>query len=297
MKELALYIEDQIKAGNWNFNLGIRGDKYNGLADASQAEPRAGHRVQHQAADNRPGRLLCAHIGNALQRKPGALQQRLLGCGAGTAACAAIPAFRERCSPGFRNEFHAGLQQAFGKYLVVSGEYIWKYTHNAFDFSVLGNTPITFPIDWHNSKIPGYALHAEVPELHHFSAYFDASSVAARFFGPQIAGAGATSGVAVGTNTRSASTTTRSSTRPPTSSTRCPRWQLSTASGAASTGGSTPASSPARRPAMVSPIPTRLRQQSVTDGTPAIDGQPAAAGGQQYTSLHQPSKWEQRILR
>ena len=42
VKELALYIEDQIKAGNWLFNLGMRGDLYNGLADASQAEPRLG---------------------------------------------------------------------------------------------------------------------------------------------------------------------------------------------------------------------------------------------------------------
>ena len=90
------------------------------------------------------------------------------------------------------------MQQAFGKHAVVSGEYIWKYTHNAFDFSVLGNTPITFPIDWHNSKIPGFAIRAEVPETHGFSAYFVTSSVAARFFPPQIAGAGATSGVAVG---------------------------------------------------------------------------------------------------
>ena len=96
--------------------------------------------------------------------------------------------------PGFRNEFHASLQQGFGKYAVVSGEYIWKYTHNAFDFSVLGNTPITFPIDWHNSKIPGYALHVEMPQLHGFTAYFVASSVAARFFPPQVAGAGATVG-------------------------------------------------------------------------------------------------------
>jgi hypothetical protein len=77
---------------------------------------------------------------------------------------------------------------------VVSGEYIWKYTHNAFDFSVLGNTPITFPIDWHNSKIPGYALRADLPRFHGFSAYFVASSVAARFFPPQVAGAGATVG-------------------------------------------------------------------------------------------------------
>jgi hypothetical protein len=94
--------------------------------------------------------------------------------------------------PGYRNEFHAGLEQTFGRYLVVSGDYVWKYTHNAFDFSVLGNTPITFPIDWHNSKIPGYALRAEVPNIHNFSAYVVMSSVAARFYGPQTAGAGAT---------------------------------------------------------------------------------------------------------
>ncbi len=57
-------------------------------------------------------------------------------------------------SPGWRNEFHAGLQQAFGKYLVFSGEYIWKYTHNAYDFSVLGATPITFPLNGTARKSP-----------------------------------------------------------------------------------------------------------------------------------------------
>ena len=94
-------------------------------------------------------------------------------------------------SPGWRNEFHAGLQQAFGKYLVFSGEYIWKYTHNAYDFSVLGATPITFPIEWDRSKIPGYAGRVSVPNLHGFSALMVFSSVAARFFTPQIGGAGA----------------------------------------------------------------------------------------------------------
>jgi hypothetical protein len=94
-------------------------------------------------------------------------------------------------SPGWRNEFHAGIQQAFGKYLVFSGEYIWKYTHNAYDFSVLGATPITFPIEWDRSKIPGYAGRVSVPNLHGFSALMVFSSVAARFFTPQIGGAGA----------------------------------------------------------------------------------------------------------
>ncbi|MGC1130900.1 MAG: hypothetical protein WA875_15170, partial [Candidatus Acidiferrales bacterium] len=105
-------------------------------------------------------------------------------------ACGALSA--EPLSPGFRNEFHAGFQQAFGKFFVLDGEYIWKYTHDGYDFSVLGDTPITFPIEWHNSKIPGYMLRGTVPNFHGLTAYVVMSSVAARFFTPQIGGAGVT---------------------------------------------------------------------------------------------------------
>ena len=54
-----------------------------------------------------------------------------------------------------------------------------------------GSTPITFPIEWHESKIPGYAVRMSVPNFHGFSALAVLSSVAARFFTPQIGGAGA----------------------------------------------------------------------------------------------------------
>jgi hypothetical protein len=193
VKELALYIEDQIKLGNWNLSLGIRGDKYNGLTGASQAEPRVGvaYKIKPTgtvASISYARELETPFNENLVLSSQGcsdAILSPLLLCSSGVSGT---------MQPGFENEFHASLQQGFGKYLVVSGEYIWKYTHNAFDFSVLGNTPITFPIDWHNSKIPGYALHASVPDLHGLSAYFDASSVAARFFPPQVAGAGATVG-------------------------------------------------------------------------------------------------------
>ena len=96
--------------------------------------------------------------------------------------------FRERCNLVTAMSSTPGFQQAAGKNFVFSGDYIWKYTHNAFDFSVLGNTPITFPIDWHNSKIPGFALRADVPNFHNFSAFVVMSSVAARFFPPQSPG-------------------------------------------------------------------------------------------------------------
>ena len=88
--------------------------------------------------------------------------------------------------------FTRGFEQAFGKYLVVDAEYIWKYTHLAYDFSVLGNTPITFPIEWDRSKIPGYAIRASVPNFHGLTAFVVMSSVAARFFEPQVSGIGAT---------------------------------------------------------------------------------------------------------
>jgi len=42
IKELGLFLEDQIKAGNWLFNLGLREDVYNGLTDANQTQPRLG---------------------------------------------------------------------------------------------------------------------------------------------------------------------------------------------------------------------------------------------------------------
>jgi len=193
VKELALYIEDKIKLGNWNLNLGIRGDKYNGLTSASQAEPRLG-----VAYNIKPTNTVASISYARTLETP--FNENLVLSSQGCADFVLSPILlctsgvQGILQPGYRNEFHASFQQGFGKYLVVSGEYIWKYTHNAFDFAVLGNTPIFFPIDWHNSKIPGYALHAEVPNLRGFSAYFDGSSVAARFFPPQVAGAGATVG-------------------------------------------------------------------------------------------------------
>ena len=37
-----MYVQDTITKNQWSFNLGIRGDFYNGLTTASQAEPRLG---------------------------------------------------------------------------------------------------------------------------------------------------------------------------------------------------------------------------------------------------------------
>jgi hypothetical protein len=82
------------------------------------------------------------------------------------------------------------LEQAFGKHLVIDADYMWKYTHNAYDFSVLFNTPITYPIAWQRSKIYGPSVRVSFPDFHGLTAFFTASNVASRFFNPQVGGLG-----------------------------------------------------------------------------------------------------------
>jgi len=190
VKELGLYAQDTITKNNWSINLGLRGDVYNGLTTHSEIEPRLGIAYNIKKT-NTVLRVSYARVLETPFNENLVLSS--IGCGDAVLnpllACSSpgITPF----SPGWRNEFHAGIQQAFGRYLVFSGEYIWKYTHNAYDFSVLGTTPVTFPIEWHNSKIPGVAGRVSVPEIHGFSALVVFSSVAARFFTPQLGGAGA----------------------------------------------------------------------------------------------------------
>jgi hypothetical protein len=201
VKQLALYVQDTITVKNWAFNIGIRGDIYNGLSKADQAEPRVGI-AYNVKKTNTVLRVSYARTlespfnENLVLSSRGCLDPVIAnlffaageGCASPAGTLTTVPT---SLPPGYRNEFHAGLQQAFGKYLVVDGEYIWKYTHNAYDFSILGATPITFPIAWNNSKIPGFALRASVPDFHGLTALVVMSSVAARFFTPQIGGVGA----------------------------------------------------------------------------------------------------------
>ena len=190
VKQLALYAQDQISKGNWSVNLGLRGDLYNGLAVHREVQPRLGVAYNIKKSST----VLRVSYARVLETP---FNENLVlsatGCNSPVIA-GLVPCVPAAFSPGWRNEFHAGLQQAFGKYLVFSGEYIWKYTHSAYDFSILGNTPIFFPIAWNNSKIPGFAGRVSVPNIHGFSALMVFSSVAARFFPPQIGGLGVTVG-------------------------------------------------------------------------------------------------------
>jgi hypothetical protein len=194
IREVGMFVQDTITKNNWTFNIGIRGDIYKGLVTQTQPEPRLGISYRVKPSNT----VLRISYARTLET-PFNENLVLASTGCNNAVVSALmsavqgyPCLTAPVVPGWRNEFHAGLEQAFGKFLVIDGEYIWKYTHNAYDFSVFGNTPITYPIVWNRSNIPGFAIRASIPNFHGFSAYIVMSHVAARFFTPQIAGIGIT---------------------------------------------------------------------------------------------------------
>ncbi|MGH9680763.1 MAG: TonB-dependent receptor, partial [Candidatus Acidiferrales bacterium] len=185
IKEVALFVEDSITKGNWSFNLGLRGDIYRGISSGTQPEPRVG-----VAYNIKPTNTVLRVSYARTMETP--FNENLIVASTGDAqgVFASILGAPGPVPPGQRNEFHAGFEQAFGKYLVLDADYMWKYTHNSYDFSVLFNTPITYPIAWERSKIHGASFRVTMPNYHGISAFFTATTVAARFFDPQVGGLG-----------------------------------------------------------------------------------------------------------
>jgi len=194
IKELAFYLQDTITKGNWAFNLGIRADLYRGIVHDWQPEPRVGlaYKIKKTSTVLRVSysRILETPFNENLVLASLGSQNPVINAvfnGAGTQAFAPIHS-------GQRNQFNAGFQQAFGKYLVVDADYLWKYTHNAYDFSAFANTPIFFPIAWKSSKIDGPSVRVSVPNYHGLTAFVVLAHVRARYFPPQVGGLGATVG-------------------------------------------------------------------------------------------------------
>jgi len=190
VKEVALYAQDTINEGNWAFNVGIRFDIYRGIVHDWQPEPRLGVAYNIKKTNT----VLRVSYSRVLET-PFNENLILASAGASNSIITDVIGGQSLQSPirsGQRNQFNAGFQQAFGKYAVVDADYLWKYTHNAYDFSTFGNTPIFFPIAWKNSKIDGPSVRVSMPNFHGLTALAVLAHVRARYFPPQVGGLGAT---------------------------------------------------------------------------------------------------------
>ena len=185
VNEYALYVQDSITFGNWTVNGGLRFDQYNGPAEGTGVEPRVGASYQVKAT----GTVLRGSFARTFETPYN--ENLLLSSFAGQGGLAnnVFGAFgASQLKPGTRNQFNTGFQQALGKYAVLDAGYFWKFTDTAYDFDVLFNTPLTFPISWRKSKLDGVSGRLSTANLKGFQAALTFGHTRARFFGPETGG-------------------------------------------------------------------------------------------------------------
>jgi hypothetical protein len=90
--------------------------------------------------------------------------------------------------PGKRNQTEVGVQQGFGRWVVVDLGYFYKHTDNGYDFNVLFGTPIVFPIAWDHSKLDGFTGRVNLVEHRGFSAFMVLAHTNAIFSPPSAGG-------------------------------------------------------------------------------------------------------------
>jgi hypothetical protein len=162
INQQAAYIQDDIKAGNANFKLGLRLDHYDGLTSTTLAQPRLGVSYAIPGSNT----VLRASYGRTMETPYN--ENLLLSSGLGLNG---LFGEGQPLSAGKRNQGEFGVQQAFGPWVVVDFGYFVKRTDNAYDFGVLFDTPIAYPISWDHSKLDGFTGKVNLVEHGGFSAF------------------------------------------------------------------------------------------------------------------------------
>jgi hypothetical protein len=162
IKQQAAYIQDDVKAGNAAFKLGVRLDHYDGLSQATLVQPRLGASY----AVPKSNTVFRASYGRTLETPYN--ENLLLSSGVGLNG---LFGDGQILQPGKRNQVEFGVQQGLGRWVVVDLGYFNKRTDNGYDFGVLFDTPIVFPISWDHSKIDGFTGRVNLVEHGGFSAF------------------------------------------------------------------------------------------------------------------------------
>ena len=183
IKQVALFGQDFIRFGDFTADLGLRYDKYNGLARNHGIQPRVGlvygasplHTNFHLNYSRVFTTPYNENLIVASSSGPGSVSARL-----GATDSAVL-------NTGHRNQFNVGFESSLKRFS-LSGEYLWKFTYGAYDFDVLLNSPLTFPTQFRKSKIDGGLVRLTLNPTHGVNGFFTISHVRSRLFGPELGG-------------------------------------------------------------------------------------------------------------
>jgi hypothetical protein len=179
IKQQAAYVQDDMKAGDATIQAGVRFDHYDGLTAATLVQPRVGVSYAIPASNT----VVRGSYGRTMETPYN--ENLLLSSGVGAEA---LTGTATPPKPGIRNQMEVGLQQSIGRWIVADVGYFNKRTDNAYDFNVLFNTPIFFPVAWDHSRIDGFTGKLNLVEHKGLSAFVVMSHTNAIYFPPGVGG-------------------------------------------------------------------------------------------------------------
>lgn len=180
--EGSAYVQDSIKLGQFNVNLGLRYDKYTGLSRAFAVQPRGGVTYQVRSTGT------VFHLSYARVFLTPYNENLVLSSSTGAGGLGAGSNTVQPLTPARRNQFNVGIEQQFSAKFGVQAEYFWKFTDGAYDFNTILNTPLNFPIQFRKSKIDGALVRATLTNVHGFSAFTVVGHSRSRLFSPEVGG-------------------------------------------------------------------------------------------------------------
>jgi outer membrane receptor for Fe3+-dicitrate len=178
------FVQEDLKAGNWNLGLGLRLDSYHGRDYVkNQLQPRLGATYAFPGTSTlirfSYDRLMITPENENLAFSTSQLAWNLT-----TAAGTPVP----RLNPEIQDSYLVGLEHQFGKLLKATLDYWWKDSTNSADNDQFLNTGVLFPIAAAKGRFHGLDLRLDLMETHGWSGYVSAGTVRTIFYSPTVGG-------------------------------------------------------------------------------------------------------------
>ncbi len=179
--EVALFIQDHLRLGNFAANIGLRFDRYSLLVDENAISPRVALSYYVSPLDLQ----LYASYDRIFQPPP--MENLLLSSGATGLGLDevedALPV-----PPSRANFFEVGMRKPLGNAVRLDVNHYWRTFRNYIDDDVFLNTGVSFPITFDTARIEGTEVRLEMPRWKRVSSFVSYSNMMGRASSPVTGG-------------------------------------------------------------------------------------------------------------
>lgn len=166
--EQAVYVQDQVRFGNWTMNAGVRWDHYQLLLNRQAVSPRVAISRYFPTA----GLVLHASYDRIFQTP--SFENILLSSSTATTTLDTI-SLQLPVQPSEGNYLEAGLTKALFQRFRFDANYFERFVNNYADDNQIDNTTISFPVAFRKAMIYGAEGKLDFPESHGFSGFLSYS--------------------------------------------------------------------------------------------------------------------------